>query len=43
MTLDKYGHLFNDDLAEVAKVLGQKIESAAVSLRHLWESDDEKR
>jgi integrase len=34
MTLDRYGHLFDDDLAEVAKTLSSAIESAAVPLRY---------
>ena len=34
MTLDRYGHLLDDDLAGVAAALGKAIESAAVSLRH---------
>lgn len=34
MTLDRYGHLLNDDLSGVADVLGKAIESTAVSLRY---------
>jgi len=34
MTLDRYGHLLSDDLADVADALGKAIESAAVSLRY---------
>jgi len=30
MTLDRYGHLLSDDVAGVAKVLGDVIEGAAV-------------
>lgn len=32
MTLDRYGHLFDDDLAEVAKSLGAAIEAADVKI-----------
>jgi integrase len=35
MTLDRYGHLLDDDLSKVADALGQAIESTAVSLRYL--------
>lgn len=34
MTLDRYGHLFEDDLALVAKTLGTAIEATAVPLRY---------
>ena len=34
MTLDRYGHLFDDDLAGVADALGKAIEATAVSLRY---------
>jgi integrase len=34
MTLDRYGHLLNDDLSGVADALGKAIDSAAVSLRY---------
>jgi integrase len=34
MTLDRYGHLLNDDLAGVATALGRQIETTAASLRH---------
>ncbi|OBI53483.1 hypothetical protein A5707_11330 [Mycobacterium kyorinense] len=34
MTLDRYGHLFDDDLAGVAAALGKAIDAAAVPLRH---------
>ncbi|WP_108924582.1 tyrosine-type recombinase/integrase [Mycobacterium montefiorense] len=34
MTLDRYGHLLNDDLSGVADALGKAIESTAVSLRY---------
>ena len=34
MTLDRYGHLMDDDLAGVAGALGDAMESVAVSLRH---------
>ena len=34
MTLDRYGHLFDDDLAGVADALGKAIKSTAVSLRY---------
>jgi integrase len=34
MTLDRHGHLFNDDLTKVADLLGAAIDSAAVSLRY---------
>jgi integrase len=37
MTLDLYGHLFDDDLSGVAEALGKAIETTAVSLR--YESD----
>lgn len=39
MTLDRYGHLLNDDLSGVADALGKAIDSAAVSLRYLERSD----
>lgn len=35
MTLDRYGHLLNDDLSGVADALGKVIDSTAVSLRYL--------
>jgi integrase len=34
MTLDRYGHLLNDDLTGVADALGKAIDSTAVSLRY---------
>jgi integrase len=34
MTLDRYGHLFDDDLTGVADALGKAFESTAVSLRY---------
>lgn len=34
MTLDRYGHLMDDDLAGVAAALAKAIDAAAVSLRH---------
>src|ERR1700694_1340393 len=34
MTLDRYGHLLDDDLSGVAAALGKAIESTAVSLRY---------
>jgi len=34
MTLDRYGHLFDDDLSRVADALGLAIERTAVSLRY---------
>jgi integrase len=34
MTLDRYGHLMSDGLADVADGLGKAIESTAVSLRY---------
>ena len=34
MTLDRYGHLLNDDLSGVADALGKAIDSTAVSLRY---------
>jgi integrase len=34
MTLDRYGHLLDDDLSGVADALGTAIDSAAVSLRY---------
>lgn len=34
MTLDRYGHLFDDDLNEVARKLGEAMESTAESLRN---------
>ncbi|WP_308197426.1 site-specific integrase [Candidatus Mycolicibacterium alkanivorans] len=34
MTLDRYGHLLNEDLSGVAAALGKAIDSTAVSLRH---------
>src|SRR5882672_6784199 len=33
MTLDRYGHLLNDDLSGVAAALGKAIDSTAISLR----------
>jgi hypothetical protein len=37
MTLDRYGHLLNDDLTGVADALGKAIDSTAVSLRYsVW-------
>lgn len=35
MTLDRYGHLLNDDLSGVADALGKAIDSTAVLLRYL--------
>jgi integrase len=35
MTLDKYGHLMNDDLTGVASALGKAINATAVPLRYL--------
>lgn len=34
MTLDRYGHLMDDDLTGVAAALGKAIESTAVSLQY---------
>jgi integrase len=34
MTLDRHGHLFDDDLSRVADALGLVIDSTAVSLRY---------
>ena len=34
MTLDRYGHLLNDDLSGVADALGKAVDSIAVSLRY---------
>jgi len=34
MTLDRYGHLYSDDLTAVADSLGKAMESTAVSLRY---------
>jgi len=34
MTLDRYGHLFDDDLSGGAAALGKAIEATAVSLRY---------
>ena len=34
MTLDRYGHLMDDDLTGVADALGKAIEATAVSLRY---------
>lgn len=34
MTLDRYGHLFEDDLAKVAESLGSAIKATAVPLRY---------
>ena len=34
MTLDRYGHLLNDDLIAVADALSKAIERTAVSLRY---------
>ncbi|MCH9732630.1 MAG: tyrosine-type recombinase/integrase [Actinomycetia bacterium] len=34
MTLDRCGHLLNDDLTGVADVLGQAIDRTAISLRY---------
>jgi integrase len=33
MTLDRYGHLLDDDLSAVADALGREIETTAVSMR----------
>ena len=41
MTLDLYGHLFDDDLSGVAAALGKAIESTAVSLRYETKNDSE--
>jgi hypothetical protein len=41
MTLDLYGHLFDDDLSGVTDVLGKAIERAAVSLRYESENTNE--
>jgi hypothetical protein len=38
MTLDRYGHLLNDDLSGVADALGKAIARTAVSLRVLGTS-----
>lgn len=35
MTLDRYGHLLNDDLSGVADALSKAIDSTAASLRYL--------
>lgn len=40
MTLDRYGHLLNDDLSGVADALGKAIDSTAVSLRYSGCRDD---
>jgi hypothetical protein len=40
MTLDRYGHLLNDDLSGVADALGRAIDSAAVSLRYLERQEE---
>ena len=34
MTLDRYGHLLNDDLIAVADALSKAIDRTAVSLRY---------
>ncbi|CAN3130476.1 Site-specific recombinase XerD [Mycobacterium sp. smrl_JER01] len=39
MTLDRYGHLLNDDLSGVADALGKAIDSTAVSLRYSGRRD----
>jgi integrase len=39
MTLDRYGHLLNDDLSGVADALGKAIDSTAVSLRYSAQRD----
>ncbi|MCV7227842.1 tyrosine-type recombinase/integrase [Mycolicibacterium komossense] len=39
MTLDRYGHLLNDDLSGVADALGKAIEATAVSLRYSAQLD----
>ncbi len=41
MTLDLYGHLFDDDLSGVTDALGKAIERAAVSLRYESENTNE--
>jgi integrase len=43
MTLDLYGHLMDDDLAEVANVLSKAIETTAVLLRHSEQSGTKAR
>jgi len=35
MTLDRYGHLLDDDLSDVAAALGAAIDNVAVSLRYV--------
>jgi integrase len=40
MTLDRYGHLLNDDLSSVADALGRAIVSTAVSLRYSGRQDE---
>lgn len=40
MTLDRYGHLLNDDLSGVADALGKAIDSTAVSLRYSEHRDE---
>jgi hypothetical protein len=34
MTLDRYGHLLNDDLTGVADALGKAVDSTALPLRY---------
>jgi len=41
MTLDLYGHLFDDDRTGVADALGKAIETTAVSMQYENEGQDE--
>ncbi|BBY14505.1 hypothetical protein NIIDNTM18_40650 [Mycolicibacterium litorale] len=43
MTLDRYGHLLNDDLSGVADALGKAIDSTAVLLRYSEHRDEAER
>jgi hypothetical protein len=40
MTLDRYGHLLNDDLASVADALGEAIDSTAVLRQYSGPSNE---
>lgn len=40
MTLDRYGHLYDDDLVKVADALGEAMERTAVSLRYVDEAEE---
>ena len=42
LTLDRYGHLFEEDLSAVTDALGASIETTAVPLRYLDSDVDAK-